>query len=149
MMCGKTVLLVLLSVLPWASWGQSEPSLLGNLDRLGILLNSIEQTNNEQQRQLQALSEQLENSGNELQNSNNQILISGQAIADLRSISETQGEYLNSLQFQLEQRRLISEAQLSYTKRLQTKSKVLSVSLIVGIPAAIAGTAWLTWRICN
>jgi hypothetical protein len=25
----------------------------------------------------------------------------------------------------------------------------LTVSLAVGIPAAIAGTAYLTWRICN
>jgi hypothetical protein len=25
----------------------------------------------------------------------------------------------------------------------------LTVSLAVGIPAAIAGTAWITWRICK
>jgi hypothetical protein len=25
----------------------------------------------------------------------------------------------------------------------------LTVSLAVGIPAAIAGTAWITWKICN
>jgi hypothetical protein len=56
---------------------------------------------------------------------------------------------LNSLQLQLEQRQLISEAQSRYTKKLQIKSKVLTISLIVGIPAAIAGTVWLTWRICN
>jgi hypothetical protein len=25
----------------------------------------------------------------------------------------------------------------------------LTVSLAVGIPAAIAGTAWVTWKLCN
>jgi hypothetical protein len=37
MMCGKTVLLLLLSVLPWVSWGQPEPSLSDNLEALGGL----------------------------------------------------------------------------------------------------------------
>jgi hypothetical protein len=25
----------------------------------------------------------------------------------------------------------------------------LSVSLIVGVPVVIGGTAWVTWKICN
>lgn len=139
-MCGRIVSLVLLLVLPWASWGQPGPSLRDNLETLGNLLNSIEQTNLRQNEQLQVLNGLLENSENEL-------TISKQAIADLTVISGTQGEYLRSLQSQLAQRELISEAQLRYSKRLKTKSTVLTVSLIVGIPAAAALGGWLGWTL--
>jgi hypothetical protein len=110
------------------------------METLGGLLVSIEQSNSEQQRQLQGLSELLQNSENEL-------TISRQAITGLQSVSETQGELLNSLQYQLEQRRLISEAQLSYTRKLQTRSKILTVSLLVALPAAVVGTAWVTYKL--
>jgi septal ring factor EnvC (AmiA/AmiB activator) len=162
-MCGRTALFLLLSALPWASWGQQAPSLLDNLDRMGVLLSSIEQTNSGQEKQLQALNESLERSENELaaskqaiaglqntlERSESELTASKQAIAGLQDTSETQKELLAGLQFQLEQKQMISEAQSRYTRRLQIRSRVFTVSLIVGIPAVIAGTAWITRRICK
>jgi hypothetical protein len=134
--------LLLLSVLPWASWGQSEPSLQDNLETLGGLLESIEQTNERQQERLNALDEQLKNSESE-------SLISKQAITDLQGISEAQGEYLRSLQWQLGQWQRTSEAQLRYSKQLKTRSTVLTISLAVGIPTAAALGAWMGWTLAG
>jgi hypothetical protein len=53
------------------------------------------------------------------------------------------------LQFQLQQKQMISEAQLRYTKGLQIKSKVLTVSLAVGIPAVAALGGWLGWTLAG
>jgi hypothetical protein len=104
------------------------------------LLNSIGQTKERQNEQLKILNESLENSEEEL-------TISKQALAGLQVISGTQGEYLRSLQSQLVQRELISGAQLCYSKRLKARSTVLTVSLAVGIPAALG--AWAGWKLAG
>jgi hypothetical protein len=61
----------------------------------------------------------------------------------------TQGELLNDYMNQLDRMSEIADRQSSLLKKSLLKSKVLTVSFAVALPAAIAGTAWLTWRLCN
>jgi hypothetical protein len=119
--------------LSWALYSQelsdtSGKDILENLSQLEALLNNIEARSNWQESELQRLNE---------------------IISDSKGISMTQGELLNDLQRQLAQMSAISERQSALLGKSLSKSKVLSVSLIVGLPVAIVGTAWITWRICN
>jgi hypothetical protein len=137
--CFLALLLVLSSVL----WSQQPDILSGAISQaeaLTTLLENIEQANSEQQSRLRDLSVLLENSENEL-------MTSRQAIADLKSISETQGGYVERLLEEARRQQAIYEAQLSYQKRLQLRLKILIVSLAAAVPAAIAGTAWLTYKL--
>lgn len=144
--CGAWLSLLLLA-LSWGLWGQGSSSLLEDLDQLGCFLDSLERENGRQSELLRDLSGRLESSESELANSRQAISDSNQAITDLRSISETQGDYLRSLRFQLEQQRLIYQAQSAYTRGLQSRSRILSVSLIVGVPVAAGLGIWAGWML--
>jgi uncharacterized coiled-coil protein SlyX len=132
-MCKKKTLFFVLFCLSWALYSQESPDtsvtpILENLNQLEALLNNIEARSSLQENELERL---------------NQI------ITDSRNISMTQGEYLNDLQNQLAQMSAIAERQSSLLKKSLLKSKILTVSLIVAVPAVIAGTAWLTGRVCK
>jgi hypothetical protein len=63
------------------------------------------------------------------------------------SISEAQAEMLRDLRASLDRQSAIQERQAGLLKKSLYKSRLLSVSLIVGVPAVIAGTAWITYRL--
>jgi septal ring factor EnvC (AmiA/AmiB activator) len=134
----KKLLLLLLLVSPWALPAQDLSPVIEQAETLTTLLENIEQANNEHRKQLRDLSGLLESSEAEL-------TISKRAIQDLKATSETQGEYLNRLSEEAKKQREIYEAQLSYQKRLQLRSKILTVSLLLAVPAA----ALITWRISH
>jgi hypothetical protein len=143
-MCKKMIsFLAFVLVLSSALYSQEPDMLSGAIEQaetLTSLLENIEQANNEQQKQLRDLNELLESSENEL-------TISRQAIASLRSISETQGEYVNRLLEEAKKQQEIYEAQLSYQKRLQLRSRILTFSFAAAVPAVIAGTAWIMYNL--
>jgi hypothetical protein len=133
-MCGKIVSLLLLLALPWGLPAQespldtSGPAILENLRTLDDYLSNIEANSTEQQKELQALR---------------------QAIADSMGISEAQAEMLKDLRASQDRQSAIQERQAGLLRKSLYKSKALSLSLIVGVPAVIAGTALLTWRLCK
>jgi hypothetical protein len=129
----KKIFCFALLLLSWALYSQessdtSGKAILENLRTLDDYLTSIEANSLEQQKELQALR---------------------QAITDSMSISEAQAEMLIDLRASQKKQSAIQERQAGLLKKSLFKSKVLSVSLIVGVPVAIAGTAWITWRICK
>jgi hypothetical protein len=106
----------------------SGTAILENLKRLDGYLLNIEANSLEQQRELLALR---------------------QAIADSMNICEAQAGMLNDLRASLEEQSAIQERQSALLRKSLFRSKALSLSLIVGVPVAIAGTALVTWIICK
>jgi hypothetical protein len=116
----KILSLLLLSALSWAAWPQepqdtSSAAILENLRTLDDYLLNIEANSIEQQRELQALR---------------------QAITDSMSISEAQAEMLSDLRASLDRQSAIQERQAALLRKSLFRSRALSVSLIVGVPAA-------------
>lgn len=129
----KKILFFALFSLSWALYSQeysdtSGTAILENLRTLDEYLTGIEANSIEQQKELRALR---------------------QAIADSMHISEAQAEMLKDLRASQERQSAIQERQSGLLRKSLIKSKVLSVSLIVGVPVVIGGTAWVTWKICN
>jgi hypothetical protein len=100
--------------------------ILENLQALDNYLSNIEANSLQQQKELTALR---------------------QAIADSMNISEAQAEMLRDLRSSLDRQSTIAERQGQLLRKSLFKSKLLSVSLIIGVPVAIAGTAWLTYNL--
>jgi hypothetical protein len=111
---------------PQESLDMSGKAILENLRTLDGYLSSIEANSIEQQKELESLR---------------------QAIADSMSVSEAQAEMLAGLRSSLERQSAIQERQGLLFRRSLSRSKVLSWSLIIGVPAAVAGTAWITYRL--
>jgi hypothetical protein len=133
MMCKRKLLLfVLLSLLSSALRGQESDSstapILLNLQALDSYLSNIESNSIEQQRELESLR---------------------QAIADSMSISEAQAEMLAELRNSLARQSEIQERQGLLLRKSLAKSKVLTLSLAVGVPVAAAAGAWIMWAICK
>ena len=130
----KALLLVLLPALSWALFSQERLSspeaapLLESLRTLDEYLRSIEANSTEQQRELQALR---------------------QAISDATSISEAQALMLNGLRASLDRLSATRERQAVLLRKSLSRSKVLSVSLIVGVPAAAALGIWAGWTLAE
>jgi hypothetical protein len=122
--------LLLACALPPAPYisAQDMPEVIGKAETLTWLLEHIEQANNEQRILLRDL--------------NQKLLLSETDVKLLKELSVTQGDYVNRLLAEAKKQREIYAAQLSYQKRLQTRSKVLTVSLTVGLPAAAGLGIW-------
>ena len=107
----------------------------------------------EQAQTLTALLEQIEQANNEqrelLRDLNRKLLLSETDVQLLREISAAQGNYVNRLLEEMKTRREIYEAQLVYQKKLQLRSKVLTVSLAVGLPAAASLGIWAGLRLAR
>ena len=122
---------VFLSVLLFAPCSLSAQDLSEAIEQsetLTVLLERIEKANNEQQNTLRDLSQKLS--------------LSETDVSLLKEISATQGDYVNRLLEEAKKQREIYEAQLAYQKKLQLRSKVLTVSLSVGLPVVAALGAW-------
>ena len=122
----KSIYLSLLFFLASLSglWAQGFTSLYSDLDELDRLMSLQQQTQEQQRILLQSLEEQLTGSQNTLE-------VSNQTIKDLKSISETQAEYLVRLQEQLKQAEHIRQAQLKYQKGLGLELKLWRAGTIV------------------
>lgn len=138
----KFWLSVFLLASSWALSTQDLSPVIEQAETLTSLLEHIEQANNEQMKQLRDLNALLENSETELTTSR-------QAITDLKTLSETQGEYVNQLLEEAKKQRAIYEAQLNYQKRLQLRSKILTVSLLVALPIAMGLGIWAGRRMAR
>ena len=107
----------------------------------------------EQAQTLTALLEQIEQANNEqrelLRDLNRKLLLSETDVQLLREISAAQGNYVNRLLEEMKTQREIYEAQLVYQKKLQLRSKVLTVSLAVGLPAAASLGIWAGLRLAR
>ena len=122
-------LLFFFAPLGWAEDLPPLPEVIEKAETLTELLERIGKANGEQRIILRDL--------------NQKLTLSEADARLLREISETQGAYVNRLLEEAGKQREIYEARLSYQKRLQLRSKVLTVSLALGLPAAAALGVWL------
>jgi hypothetical protein len=124
----KHLFLLLFLFLSFVSYSQEQPTVIQNLEKLNLLINNIESNTIEQQNELQVLK---------------------QTIADSIIISEAQAAMLADLRRSQTQQLLIQEKQAILLKQSLYKSKVLTMSLIIGVPVVIATTALITLMITN
>jgi hypothetical protein len=147
-MCKKTkpFLLALALLLSTSLWGQQSGSLpesmLGGQDpliRVLALLNKLQLQNKTWQEQYEALMQLSQSSEEQLTALQSERQLDKGDLTLLKSISETQGEYLNRLQADLQKLREITQRQSGLLKKSLLKNKVLTISVCAGVPAAFIG----------
>jgi hypothetical protein len=134
--------LCLLLLLAWPSAllsgeePESSDPAAANLLRLSSLIVKLLLQNRTQIEQYQTLLELSNSSAEQLEGLKRDFDLSETELQLLKSISESQGSYINSLSKEVEELTRISTRQSGLLKASLLKNKVLAVSVLVGVPAA-------------
>jgi hypothetical protein len=107
------------------------------LTRLSVLIGKLQLRNRTQSEQYQILLELSNSSAEQLEGLRKDFDLNERELALLRSIGESQGAYINSLLRQIEELTRISTRQSLLLKASLLKNKVLTVSVVVLVPAAL------------
>jgi hypothetical protein len=122
------------ALLPAQDGGSFPPR--DSLERLGVLIEKLRLQNKTQAEQFQILLELSNSSTEQLEGLRKSFDLSEQELSLLRSVSESQGSYINDLSKQIEELTRISTRQSQLLKASLLKNNILSVSIFVAVPAA-------------
>jgi hypothetical protein len=107
------------------------------LMRLNSLIVKLQLQNRTQSEQLQILLELSNSSAEQLEGLRSDFDLNERELTLLKSIGESQGSYINNLLLKIEELTRISTRQSRLLKVSLLKNKVLTVGVVVGIPAAL------------
>lgn len=116
---------LLLSALPWALLAQDFGPIFDNLSRLDGIMTSLRESNNEQQR-------------------DNELLQT--TIANLQNLLQTQGQLLNDQANDYAETVRISQKQAALLQTYISRSRRLTVTVIIAVPAA-GLLGWIAGRV--
>jgi hypothetical protein len=110
------------------------------LERLLFLIERLRTRNKERSEQHAILLEQSNSSEEQLRALREDFDLSERELSLLKSVSESQGEYINSLSTLLRETEKISTRQSSLLKGSLLANRIMGVALVVAVPAAfVAG----------
>jgi hypothetical protein len=105
-----------------------------SLERLAFLIGRLRTRNREQSEQYDLLMEQSNNSEEQLKALKDSFDLSERELSLLKSVSESQGEYIGSLLTRIEEMGRISTRQSGLLKASLLKNKAFSIGVVVGLP---------------